>query len=408
MRRALRYAGFAIVGLIALVGLLLVLLATPPGRAILAGIVERAASTNGLTVSIGSLTGWPPFAFGADKIVASDAKGVFAEIDGLEIDLDVGALLTANIAFDAIGADRISFVRTPELEGGDTTVVADESDSGGGGLFPISVDRLAVARLELGEALIGHPAALAVDGAFALRADGGIHADLKANRLDNAVGSLWLAYQPIIEPRTGAIFGLEGLMRSDEPTMRGPDAVLDAAHRTGRIGDVGRQVRALAAAGLARRDSPAALFINLHPDELLADDLVGDGPLAGHAARIVLEITERASLPSSALLSRRIAELRALGFRIAIDDIGAGYSGLTTFADLAPEIVKIDMALVRNVHDAPIKRRTIRSLCELCHDMGSLVVAEGVEVGEERDVLLDLGCDLLQGFLFGRPERLVS
>ncbi|MCB9564797.1 MAG: EAL domain-containing protein [Kofleriaceae bacterium] len=227
-------------------------------------------------------------------------------------------------------------------------------------------------------------------------------------RLDNAVGSLWLAYQPIIEPRTGAIFGLEGLMRSDEPTMRGPDAVLDAAHRTGRIGDVGRQVRALAAAGLARRDSPAALFINLHPDELLADDLVGDGPLAGHAARIVLEITERASLPSSALLSRRIAELRALGFRIAIDDIGAGYSGLTTFADLAPEIVKIDMALVRNVHDAPIKRRTIRSLCELCHDMGSLVVAEGVEVGEERDVLLDLGCDLLQGFLFGRPERLVS
>ncbi|MCB1489767.1 MAG: translocation/assembly module TamB domain-containing protein [Bauldia sp.] len=190
MRRALRYAGFAIVGLIALVGLLLVLLATPPGRAILAGIVERAASTNGLTVSIGSLTGWPPFAFGADKIVASDAKGVFAEIDGLEIDLDVGALLTANIAFDAIGADRISFVRTPELEGGDTTVVADESDSGGGGLFPISVDRLAVARLELGEALIGHPAALAVDGAFALRADGGIHADLKANRLDNAVGTV--------------------------------------------------------------------------------------------------------------------------------------------------------------------------------------------------------------------------
>ena len=191
MRRALRYAGFAIVGLIALVGLLLVLLATPPGRAVLAGIVERAASGNGMTVSIGALTGWPPFAFGADKIVASDTRGVFAEIDGLEIDLDIGALLTANIAFDSIGADRISFVRVPELEdaaggAGD----ADAGTGGGGGLFPISVDKLAIARLELGEELVGQPAALTVGGAFALRADGGIHADVKAERLDGQLGSV--------------------------------------------------------------------------------------------------------------------------------------------------------------------------------------------------------------------------
>jgi EAL domain-containing protein (putative c-di-GMP-specific phosphodiesterase class I) len=119
----------------------------------------------------------------------------------------------------------------------------------------------------------------------------------------------------------------------------------------------------------------------------------------------VLEITERTSLRSSTALQTRLAELRELGFKLAIDDIGAGYSGLTSFADLIPEVVKVDMSLVRDVHLSPVKQRTIRSLCALAHEVGSVVVGEGVETEPERDCLRELGCDLLQGFLLAQPSR---
>ena len=99
--------------------------------------------------------------------------------------------------------------------------------------------------------------------------------------------------------------------------------------------------------------------------------------------------------------------MRALGFRIAVDDIGAGYSGLTSFTDLTPEIVKIDMSLVRSIHTSKVKERTVRALCSLCHEIGTLVVGEGVETTAERDCLLALGCDLLQGYLIGKPNPVI-
>jgi EAL domain-containing protein (putative c-di-GMP-specific phosphodiesterase class I) len=120
---------------------------------------------------------------------------------------------------------------------------------------------------------------------------------------------------------------------------------------------------------------------------------------------VILEITERASLAGSPDLVTRLARLRALGFRIAIDDIGAGYSGLTSFTELMPEVVKIDMSLIRDVHASTLKQRTVSALCDLCHDVGCVVVAEGIETDNERDCLVALGCDLLQGFLLGRPDR---
>ena len=120
---------------------------------------------------------------------------------------------------------------------------------------------------------------------------------------------------------------------------------------------------------------------------------------------MILEVTERASLELTPELRSRLARLRKLGFRIAVDDIGAGYSGLTSFTELMPEVVKIDMSLVRNVHLSAVKRRTIGALCKLCHEVGCLVVGEGVETIEERDCLGTLGCDLLQGYLLGRPVR---
>jgi EAL domain-containing protein (putative c-di-GMP-specific phosphodiesterase class I) len=96
-----------------------------------------------------------------------------------------------------------------------------------------------------------------------------------------------------------------------------------------------------------------------------------------------------------------------MGFRIALDDLGAGYAGLTSFTSLEPEFVKLDMSLVREVHDNRTKQKIVRAMVGLCHDMGKQVIAEGVETPEEQQALVELGCDLMQGYFFGRPGRSV-
>ncbi len=93
----------------------------------------------------------------------------------------------------------------------------------------------------------------------------------------------------------------------------------------------------------------------------------------------------------------RVAALREMGFRIAVDDLGAGYAGLTSFAQLEPEVVKLDMSLVRDVHISSTKQKVIRSMTSLCRDMGMLVVAEGVETCDERDTLVELGLRSVSG-----------
>jgi EAL domain-containing protein (putative c-di-GMP-specific phosphodiesterase class I) len=224
-------------------------------------------------------------------------------------------------------------------------------------------------------------------------------------RFDQAVAGLSMAYQPIVEARSGALVGVEALMRSNEPSLPSPRAVLDAATQLGRLPQIGRRIRSLVAHQLAAWTDGTLLFVNLHPEDLMDVDLIADSsPLTRVASRVVLEITERASLVTSAALSERIARLRKLGFRIAIDDIGAGYSGLTSFTELSPEIVKIDMSLVRDVHLSALKQRTIAAICKLCHEVGCTVVAEGVETVDERECLTALGCDLLQGYLIARPS----
>jgi EAL domain-containing protein (putative c-di-GMP-specific phosphodiesterase class I)/CheY-like chemotaxis protein/nitrogen-specific signal transduction histidine kinase len=226
-------------------------------------------------------------------------------------------------------------------------------------------------------------------------------------RFEQALEHAWMAFQPIFDARTGARFGVEALVRSREPSMPGAQHILDAATQLGLLPRLGRRVRALSAAVLADRSDDLTLFVNLHPEDLADIDLVtDDAPLTKIAPRVILEITERTSLKSSPELEERLARLRKLGFRIAVDDIGAGYSGLTSFTELMPEVVKIDMSLVRDVHTNARKQRTIAALCRLCHEeAGCLVVGEGVETIEEQRCLIDLGCDLLQGYLLGRPSR---
>lgn len=220
---------------------------------------------------------------------------------------------------------------------------------------------------------------------------------------DSALESLWIAYQPIVAA-DGSLYGHEALLRSREPRLPHPGAVLDAAEKLDALSTLGRLVRAKAAAPVAASPAAGRLFVNLHPRDLLDEDLVADdAPLTQIASRVVLEITERASVGAIADLRQTVARLRAKGFSIAIDDLGAGYAGLTSFALLEPEIVKIDMTLVRDVDKLPVKQRLIRSITTLCDDMGIRVVGEGVETAEERDTLVDLGCDLFQGYFLAKP-----
>jgi EAL domain-containing protein (putative c-di-GMP-specific phosphodiesterase class I) len=223
---------------------------------------------------------------------------------------------------------------------------------------------------------------------------------------ERALDSMWIAFQPIVRATDRTIFGYEALLRSDEKTLPHPGAVLDAAERLGALTRLGRVIRARAAEPMFAADPNWLLFLNLHPEDLLDPVLhAHDTPLAELASRVVLEITERASLNKVSDLRARVASLRERGFRIAVDDLGAGYAGLSSFAQLEPDLVKLDMTLVRDVHQSSVKQKLVASMTQVCKELGMLVVAEGVECAEERDVLVGIGCDLLQGYHFAKPGK---
>jgi len=218
-----------------------------------------------------------------------------------------------------------------------------------------------------------------------------------------ALGSLTMVYQPIVSWSRRQIFAMEALLRSNESTLPTAGALLDAAERLSCLSLLGRRIRARVAA-TAYEHPDVTFFVNLHPSDLLDDELhAPHAPLSRVAGRVVLEITERDSLDKIADVRARIASLRSLGYRIALDDLGAGYAGLSAFAQLEPDVVKVDMSLVRDIHQHPTKRKLVHSIASICTDLSLTLIVEGVEVAAERDALLDLGCDLLQGYLFARP-----
>jgi len=225
------------------------------------------------------------------------------------------------------------------------------------------------------------------------------------DKLVRCLGSLAMHFQPIVHASTRARFGYEALIRSTDKSLPHPGAILDAAERLEKVPAVGRAVRAQTARVLA--NAPAArglVFVNLHLLDLFDKQLTSPfAPLSKVASRIVLEITERTSVEGEEDLRYRVAELRELGYRIAIDDLGGGHARMGTFTLFDTDFVKLDMSLVRDVDKHPIKQRLIRSITELCRQQGAQVIGEGVETEAEAAVLVDLGCELLQGYLIAKP-----
>jgi len=226
-------------------------------------------------------------------------------------------------------------------------------------------------------------------------------------RFDRALEQLWIAFQPIVRWSDRAVFGYEALVRSDEPTLSSPGLLFDAAERLGRVREVGREVRRAVAEAAPLAPPDTMLFMNLHAADLNDETLYATtAPLTPFATNVVLEITERTSLSRINDVRSCMTRLRNLGFRIAVDDLGAGYAGLSSFSQLEPDVAKLDMSLVRGIDASARKASIVRSMLTVCQrELGTYVVCEGVETEAERDTLTELGADLLQGYLFARPQR---
>jgi EAL domain-containing protein (putative c-di-GMP-specific phosphodiesterase class I)/CheY-like chemotaxis protein len=233
----------------------------------------------------------------------------------------------------------------------------------------------------------------------------GDRAGLEAH-FQSALSQLWLAFQPIVDWSARRVVGYEALVRSGDEVLSDPRALLDAAQRLERLDELGQVIRRAVSKVVRGVPDDVDFFVNLHGHDLTDDGLfLPSAPLSTVAKRVVLEVTERASLDGVGNLRQRVARLRDLGYRIAVDNLGAGYAGLTAFAQLEPDIVKLDMALTRDIHVEPIKRTLVESITGICDQMEVSVIAEGVESEAERDALASAGCRLFQGYLFAKPAR---
>lgn len=224
---------------------------------------------------------------------------------------------------------------------------------------------------------------------------------------ERALDSLWLAFQPIVSVSSpwSPPFAFEALARNQETQVADPRDLLGLAVRVGRVGELGAVVHTRAAEAL-RRDENLTLFVNVDVEELMGPISADQDALSEYAHRVVLEVTERAPISELPEVRERASALREKGYRFAIDDLGGGYAGLTTLALMHPQFVKVDQALIRDVDTQPVKRKIVGSLVALTRQLGIGCIVEGVETEAERDALAVLDCDLMQGFLFGRPGPL--
>jgi EAL domain-containing protein (putative c-di-GMP-specific phosphodiesterase class I) len=225
------------------------------------------------------------------------------------------------------------------------------------------------------------------------------------NALDEAIRLLWMAFQPIVDLPSKRVFAFEGLVRSKSLALPHPGKLLAAAESLGRVHELSRAIREAIARDLVSEPKDSLIFINLHPLDLNDETLYSpESALSAHAARVVLELTERDTLAEVKDVPARLKALRKLGFRLAIDDLGAGFSGLSHVALLSPDVIKLDMSLIQGIHQSTTQQRLVAHMAQMSREVNARLVCEGVETQEERLALEALSCDLMQGYLFGRPS----
>ena len=271
---------------------------------------------------------------------------------------------------------------------------------------PIKSSRLIA---EIHQAVLYHKLAKLKREALSLTGEDGWRLGDRASmevRFQKGLTSLWMAFQPIVSWKKKSAFAFEALVRSDEPTLSNPLQLLRIAECLDQIHVLGESIRNHVVKAVPELPRTTLVFVNLHPRDLNDDALYATGSSFSKIAhQTVLEITERISLDHVKDVRSKVAFLRNIGFRIAIDDLGAGYAGLTSLAQLEPDFIKLDRTLISHVDTEKQKQRLIKSMMSLCKESGINVISEGIETVNERDTLIDLGCDLLQGYLFAKPSR---
>ena len=214
------------------------------------------------------------------------------------------------------------------------------------------------------------------------------------------------AYQPIVDAVTRTVWGHEALVRG--PEGEPAHSVLSQINEQNRY-RFDQACRVKAIKGAAQIGIEERLSINFLPNAIYKPEICIRTTLAAARAvdfpieRIVFEATEGEAVNDGRRLAEILREYKRTGFITAIDDFGAGYAGLNLLADFQPDIIKLDMALVRNVDTSKARQAIARGILRMCDELGIQVLAEGVETPGERDFYLDEGVVLMQGYLFSRP-----
>ena len=214
------------------------------------------------------------------------------------------------------------------------------------------------------------------------------------------------AYQPIVDLRDHSIFANEALVRG--PQGEGALSVLAQVNETNRY-RFDQRCRTKAIAGAAALGMQTHLSINFMPNAVYRPELCIRSTLEAARAhnfpldRLIFETLESEHVDNYRHLTNILREYREFGFMTAIDDFGAGYSGLNLLADFQPDLIKLDMALIRDVDRDRVRQAIVRGVVTMCAELNVTVIAEGIETAGERDFLADCGIFLMQGYWFAKP-----
>ena len=220
------------------------------------------------------------------------------------------------------------------------------------------------------------------------------------------------AFQPIVNIHTGRAFGFEALLRNHELAgFATIDQLFDEAYCQGVLHQVDLVLRkkALAKFSVFKLESHIKLFFNLDNRLLNSEDYSPGNTLKtlenyGYCRDdVCFEISEKHEICNSEDASNTLSAYRSQGFKIAVDDCGAGFSGLQLLYYAKPDYIKIDRFFIQNLANDPQKRLLVSTIVNLAHIMGCLVMAEGVETCDEYNSCRDMGCDMVQGYYIQRP-----
>ncbi len=222
--------------------------------------------------------------------------------------------------------------------------------------------------------------------------------------------SLTPLFQPIVSLKENRIYGYEALIRGpSDSLLHSPLNLFDAASRDNRLFELDILCRKVAITAFLQRQLTGKLFINVIPEILLHEDypqgitrkLVTECGLS--PSDIVIELTEQYPIGDYHLMREATNHYRQMGFAIAIDDLGAGYSGLRTWSELKPDFVKIDRHFLQDIHSDPNKRQFVSSMIEIAREVNCRVIGEGIEIREEYLCAERLNIEMAQGYYFSRP-----